>query len=75
MAGLAKAFASLWTMPKIEERIVMLGNDNSGKTTLLYRLKLGTLIMTCPTIGFNVETIEHGNRAYCIWDVGGVHRP
>ncbi|KAH3731692.1 ADP-ribosylation factor 1 [Pelomyxa schiedti] len=52
-------------------RVLMLGLDLSGKTTLLYRHKLGELVTTIPTIGFNVETIPHKNREFNIWDVGG----
>jgi len=34
-----------------EQRIVMLGLDNGGKTTILYRLKMGEVVKTTPTIG------------------------
>ncbi|KAH3767577.1 ADP-ribosylation factor 1 [Pelomyxa schiedti] len=52
-------------------RALMLGLDESGKTALLYRQKLGEVITTIPTIGFNVERIPHKNREFTIWDVGG----
>lgn len=45
-------------MPK-EMRVMLCGNEASGKTTFLYQLKLGELITTIPTIGFNVETYEY----------------
>lgn len=35
----------------------MLGLDGSGKTTILYQLKLNEVVTTIPTIGFNVENI------------------
>lgn len=54
-----------------EMRILMLGLDNSGKTSILYRLKLGKPKKTIPTIGFNVETLEYKNIAFTVWDVGG----
>ena len=54
-----------------EMRILMLGLDNSGKTSILYRLKLGKPKNTIPTIGFNVETLEYKNIAFTVWDVGG----
>lgn len=41
-------------MPKKQCKIVMLGLDGAGKTTILYSLKLGDVISTIPTIGFNV---------------------
>ncbi|GKV43170.1 hypothetical protein SLEP1_g50497 [Rubroshorea leprosula] len=52
-------------------RILMVGLDSSGKTTILYKLKLGEIITTIPTIGFNVETVEFKNKSFSIWDVGG----
>jgi small GTP-binding protein len=46
-----------------------------GKTTILYRLRLGELVETIPTIGFNVETISVSNGAtFTVWDVGGQSR-
>ncbi|RBR14549.1 hypothetical protein FVER53590_06697 [Fusarium verticillioides] len=51
---------------------LVLGNDASGKTTLLYRLKLKEAVQTLPTIGFNVETIDYPNgEKVTLWDVGG----
>jgi len=52
-------------------RVIMLGLDNAGKTTLLYKLKLNQVVTTIPTIGFNVETVKHKNMSLTIWDVGG----
>lgn len=34
----------------------MLGLDAAGKTTIVYKLKLGDVVTTIPTVGFNVET-------------------
>jgi hypothetical protein len=70
MAGLVKKIALL-TGRWREERVLVFGNDAAGKTTLLYRLKLGELVTTIPTIGFNVETIPHGKCDFTMWDVGG----
>ncbi|KAI3626541.1 hypothetical protein CBS9595_001902 [Malassezia furfur] len=49
----------------------MLGLDNSGKTTILYKLKLHKSVSTIPTVGFNVETVTYKNTKFNIWDVGG----
>merc|ERR1712232_1075226 len=43
----------------------------AGKTTILYKLKLGEIVTTIPTIGFNVETVEYKNIQFTVWDVGG----
>lgn len=52
-------------------RIILIGLDASGKTTLLYKLKLGESLSTVPTIGFNVEEVHFKNLNLTIWDVGG----
>ncbi|KAK9667122.1 hypothetical protein RND81_14G234500 [Saponaria officinalis] len=52
-------------------KILMLGLDASGKTTILYKLKLGEVVHTLPTIGFNVETVEYKNVSFAVWDIGG----
>lgn len=56
---------------KKEMRILMVGLDAAGKTTILYKLKLGEIVTTIPTIGFNVETVEYKNINFTVWDVGG----
>lgn len=55
-------------------RLLMLGLDNAGKTSILYKLKLNEDITTIPTIGFNVESVQYKNIQMTIWDVGGQHR-
>ena len=52
-------------------RVLMVGLDNAGKTTLLYKLKLGEVLSTAPTIGFNVETVVHNKTTLTVWDIGG----
>merc|ERR1711903_364770 len=64
----AKLFANFG---KKEARILMVGLDAAGKTTILYKLKLGEVVTTIPTIGFNVETVEYKNISFTVWDVGG----
>jgi len=65
----AKLFANFFG--KKEMRILMVGLDAAGKTTILYKLKLGEVVTTIPTIGFNVETVEYKNISFTVWDVGG----
>ena len=65
----AKLFGSL--LGKKDMRILMVGLDAAGKTTILYKLKLGEIVTTIPTIGFNVETVEYKNINFTVWDVGG----
>ena len=56
---------------KRDMRILMLGLDAAGKTTILYKLKLGEVVSSVPTIGFNVETLEYKKIKFTVWDVGG----
>uniref|UniRef100_UPI0037E79B12 ADP-ribosylation factor 4-like n=1 Tax=Semicossyphus pulcher TaxID=241346 RepID=UPI0037E79B12 len=66
-------FSGLFTklFGKRQMRILMVGLDAAGKTTILYKLKLGEIVTTIPTIGFNVETVEYKNISFTVWDVGG----
>ena len=53
----SKVFGKLFG--KKDVRILMVGLDAAGKTTIMYKLKLGEIVTTIPTIGFNVETVEY----------------
>ncbi|KAL9642885.1 hypothetical protein ABK040_010581 [Willaertia magna] len=54
-----------------EAKILLVGLDAAGKTTILYKLKLNENITTIPTIGFNVETVQYKKISFTMWDVGG----
>ncbi|XP_007886762.1 ADP-ribosylation factor-like protein 14 [Callorhinchus milii] len=56
-----------------QARVIMLGLNAAGKSTLLYKLKFGeTEHFTVPTIGFNVEMLEADKQiSLTVWDVGG----
>uniref|UniRef100_A0AC34F527 ADP-ribosylation factor n=1 Tax=Panagrolaimus sp. ES5 TaxID=591445 RepID=A0AC34F527_9BILA len=56
---------------KTKAKILVIGLDAVGKTTFLYKLKTPEIVITIPTIGFNVETVEYKNIEFTIWDVGG----
>merc|ERR1712193_305702 len=71
MGGLS--MGKIWQrmIGKQEMRILMVGLDAAGKTTILYKLKLGEVVTTIPTIGFNVEAVQYKNINFTVWDVGG----
>lgn len=69
-SALSSVYATLFN-PKRETRMLMLGLDNAGKTTILMRLQLGEVVSTIPTIGFNVEKLEFGKMNMTVWDIGG----
>eukprot|EP00762_Andalucia_godoyi_P007167 ANDGO_08089.mRNA.1 ADP-ribosylation factor 1 len=55
-----------------EHRILIVGLDNAGKTTILHKLHSGNAVTTTvPTIGFNVENVEFQNVKLSVWDLGG----
>uniref|UniRef100_A0A8C5JP23 ADP ribosylation factor like GTPase 11 n=1 Tax=Junco hyemalis TaxID=40217 RepID=A0A8C5JP23_JUNHY len=57
---------------KRDARVIMLGLDFAGKSTLLYKLKSGQAVETCPTVGFNVESLRTPcGISFTLWDVGG----
>ena len=66
-------FAKVWTrlLGTKEMRILMVGLDAAGKTTILYKLKLGEVVTPIPTIGFNVEEVRYKNISFHVWDIGG----
>merc|ERR550514_1914519 len=66
----SKLFSALFGSKEV--RILILGLDNAGKTTILYRLQVDEPIgQTIPTIGFNVETLQYKNIKFQVWDLGG----
>ena len=81
----SRVFQSLFGSKEV--RILILGLDNAGKTTILYRLQNDSEenIQTIPTIGFNVEVLQYKNIKFQVrivafatpkivlqvWDLGG----
>ncbi|XP_073732543.1 LOW QUALITY PROTEIN: ADP-ribosylation factor 1-like 2 [Misgurnus anguillicaudatus] len=63
-------FSLLLRPSKKQTKLLMLGLDAAGKTTVLYKLKVGEVVTTIPTIQgrFNVETVEHKNISFTVWD-------
>lgn len=47
------------------------GLDNAGKTTTLYKLCLGEVVCTVPTVGANTEEFTYGSVTFTLWDLGG----
>eukprot|EP01089_Gocevia_fonbrunei_P015557 TRINITY_DN4578_c0_g1_i1.p1 TRINITY_DN4578_c0_g1~~TRINITY_DN4578_c0_g1_i1.p1 ORF type:complete len:203 (+),score=47.51 TRINITY_DN4578_c0_g1_i1:69-611(+) len=66
---LARVFNGLMGFKKYA-KITMVGLDAAGKTTVLYKLKLGEQITTIPST-FNVETVQFKNIHFTIWDIEG----
>eukprot|EP00439_Symbiodinium_sp_Y106_P000333 s3198_g1.t1 len=64
--SVSDVLSSMWghLVGKREVCIIMVGLDSAGKTTTLYRLKLGVQVRTLPTVGFNVEKLEYKNIVF-----------
>ncbi|KAK2975026.1 hypothetical protein RJ640_017254, partial [Escallonia rubra] len=63
-----KLFSLLFA--KKEMKILFVGLGAAGKTTILYKLKLGEIVETVATIGFTVETMEYKDINFIAWDLG-----
>ncbi|XP_076327976.1 ADP-ribosylation factor-like protein 5B [Tachypleus tridentatus] len=64
--------AKLWSLFGNEEhKIVIVGLDNAGKTTILYQFLMKEVVHTSPTIGSNVEEVVWKNVHFIMWDLGG----
>jgi len=68
---LARIERAMDSLSRRERRILLLGLDAAGKTTVLYKLQLGEAVLTIPTVGFNVETVRYKRMDMSVWDVGG----
>lgn len=65
-------FSKLWNLFSNEEhKIIIVGLDNAGKTTILYQFLMNEVVHTSPTIGSNVEEVVWKNIHFLMWDIGG----
>lgn len=55
-----------------EARILVLGLDNAGKTTVIKKLSDEDISQVAPTQGFTVKSLTHGQFKLNVWDVGGI---
>ncbi|XP_077315835.1 ADP-ribosylation factor-like protein 5C isoform X2 [Lithobates pipiens] len=58
-------------MSIFEHKVIIVGLDNAGKTTILYQFLMNEVVHTAPTIGSNVEEIVLRNTHFLMWDIGG----
>ncbi|KAI8346579.1 ADP-ribosylation factor family-domain-containing protein [Mortierella sp. GBAus27b] len=71
MGSALSSIQSFFFVSEVPTQTMMLGLDCAGKTTILYRLKLGEVVYTIPTIGFNVETFTYNKFTLTVWDACG----
>ncbi|KAH0629934.1 hypothetical protein JD844_012428 [Phrynosoma platyrhinos] len=69
--GLLSVIQKLKGSEEQELRIVLLGLDNAGKTTLLKRLASEEVNTITPTQGFNIKSVHSHGFKLNVWDIGG----
>lgn len=57
--------------PKSEMRILIVGLDNAGKSSILRKLSDEDIMTVRPTMGFQIKVLHHGDLTLNVWDVGG----
>ncbi|KNE64177.1 small GTP-binding protein domain [Allomyces macrogynus ATCC 38327] len=84
MGQLLSGILSVFSGRKEETRVLMVGLDYAGKTTMLYRLKSGAVVTTIATIGIGIpwrdrasppgltalSVVQYGPVSFTVWDVG-----
>merc|ERR1711976_784807 len=69
--GLLALLRKLKSSPEKELRILLLGLDNAGKTTLLKQLASEDVSHITPTQGFNIKSVQSEGFKLNVWDIGG----
>mmetsp|Transcript_39255 Transcript_39255/g.100606 ORF Transcript_39255/g.100606 Transcript_39255/m.100606 type:complete len:177 (-) Transcript_39255:399-929(-) len=68
--GLLKLLRGIKKKEK-QGRILLLGLDNAGKTTILKKLADEDASHTMPTQGFNIKSVKQDGFDLNMWDIGG----
>ncbi|CAE6359617.1 unnamed protein product [Rhizoctonia solani] len=73
MGAAISQFTQVWSrlFGQEEMKLLILGLDNAGKTTMLYKITMGEAVDTAPTVGSNTEVFEYKNLKFVLWDIGG----
>eukprot|EP01137_Pigoraptor_chileana_P032437 Opistho-2@21796 len=69
--GLLDTLRSWRTKKNKEVRILLLGLDNAGKTTILKKLASEDISLITPTHGFNIKSVASQGFKLNVWDIGG----
>lgn len=59
----------LGTLVNNDTKIVMIGLDGAGKTTILFKMKIGEIVTTIPTIGFNVKKLLYIKKSILLFGI------
>lgn len=69
--GFFSFLLNLFKTKKETLRLLFLGLDNAGKTTILNAMSDLPVEEISPTQGFNLKTVEHSKYKLNCWDLGG----
>ncbi|XP_074546256.1 ADP-ribosylation factor-like protein 3 isoform X1 [Halichoeres trimaculatus] len=69
--GLLSILRRMKQSPEQEVRLLLLGLDNAGKTTLLKQLAAEDISHITPTQGFNIKSVQASGFKLNVWDIGG----
>ncbi|EGD75052.1 ARL1 protein [Salpingoeca rosetta] len=69
--GLLSMLRKFKSAPQKEVRMLVLGLDNAGKTTILKKLADEDLKNITPTQGFNIKSVQSSGFKLNMWDIGG----
>ncbi|XP_029372349.1 ADP-ribosylation factor-like protein 3 isoform X1 [Echeneis naucrates] len=69
--GLLSILRRLKQAPEQEVRLLLLGLDNAGKTTLLKQMSAEDINHITPTQGFNIKSVQSSGFKLNVWDIGG----
>ncbi|KAF5288643.1 hypothetical protein FQA39_LY15338 [Lamprigera yunnana] len=69
--GLLSLLRKLRASPEKDLRLLLLGLDNAGKTTLLKILAAEDISHITPTAGFNIKSVVSDGFKLNVWDIGG----
>uniref|UniRef100_A0A8B9NUJ0 ADP ribosylation factor like GTPase 5C n=1 Tax=Apteryx owenii TaxID=8824 RepID=A0A8B9NUJ0_APTOW len=61
----------LCSVSGFSHKVIIVGLDNAGKTTILYQFLTREVVHTSPTIGSNVEEVVLRKTHFLMWDIGG----
>ncbi|KIR62479.1 hypothetical protein I312_103218 [Cryptococcus bacillisporus CA1280] len=66
-------FSSLWSrlFARKETKVLLIGLDNAGKSTILYRITTGAVVASAPTVGSNHEIYDYKGVRFGLIDIGG----
>uniref|UniRef100_A0A915CDJ6 Uncharacterized protein n=1 Tax=Parascaris univalens TaxID=6257 RepID=A0A915CDJ6_PARUN len=75
--GLLNQLSTIFGMSKKQVNILVLGLDNSGKTTILNQLKPpdAQTMQVVPTVGYNVDKFTSSNMSFSAYDMSGQGEP